>query len=70
MLHLLPLGNIETSSQLSVRYHFQVVLPSGELGNFSASPFVPLGDVLLMYTILGVGYLARNMLKNAIYFYN
>ena len=40
MLHLLPQGNIETISQLSVRYHFQVV-PSGELGNFSASPFVP-----------------------------
>ena len=46
MLPLLPLGNmVNTSLQLenSVRYHFQVVFTSGELGNFKASPFVPLG---------------------------
>ena len=46
MLRSLPLENtVNTSSQLenSVRYHFQVVFTSSELGNFKASPFVPLG---------------------------
>ena len=58
------LGNMgNTSSQLenSVHYHFQVVFTSGELGNFKASPIVPLGILDLVSNSTGI-----NMLKNAI----
>ena len=62
----LPLENtVNTSSQLenrpSVRYHFQVVFTSGELGNFKASPFVPLGVLDLVGSLFGPKY-AENSL--------
>ena len=49
---------VNTSSQLenSVRYHFQVVFTSGELGNFKASPFVPLGVLDLVRSLFGPKY--------------
>ena len=62
MLRSLPVpleNSLNTSSQLlnNVRYHFQVVFNSGELGNFKASPFVPhslkTAIYLQMYVILG-----------------
>ena len=47
-----------TSSQLanSIRYHFQIVFTSGELGNFNASPFVPLGVLDLVGSLFGPKY--------------
>ena len=63
MLRSLPLENtVNTSSQLdnSVRYHFEVLFTSGELGNFKAYPFVPFG--VLDLKLLAV-YLAQYMLK-------
>ena len=59
MLRSLPLGNmVNTSSQLenSVRYHFQVVFTSGKLGNFKASPFVPLGVLDLVSNLTDPKY--------------
>ena len=59
MLRSLPQGNtVNTSSQLenSVRYHFQVVFTSDELGNFKASPFVPLGVLDLVSSLTGPKY--------------
>ena len=64
MLRSLPLENtVNTSLQLenSVRYHFQVVFTSGELGNFKASPFVPLGVLDLVSSLVGSKY-AENSL--------
>ena len=54
---------VTSSSQLenSVRYHFQVVFTSGELGNFKASPFVPLGFLDLVSSLFGPKY-AENSL--------
>ena len=64
MLRSLPLENtVNTSLQLenSVRYQFQVVFTSGELGNFKASPFVPLGVLDLVSSLFGPKY-AENSL--------
>ena len=66
MLCSLPLGNmVNTSSQLenSVRYHLQVVFTSGKLGNFKASPFVPLGVLDLVSSLTGLKY-AKNAIKS------
>ena len=68
MLRSLPLENtVNTSSQLenSVRYHFQVVFTSSELGNFKASPFVPLGVLDLVSSLFGPKY-AENCLQKAL----
>ena len=46
----------------SIRYCFQVVFTSGELGNFHASPFAPLGVLDLVDTMIAV-YFFQNMLK-------
>ena len=64
MLRSLPLKNtVNMSSQLenSIHYHFQVVFPSGKLGNFKASPFVPLGVLDLVSSLYGPKY-AENSL--------
>ena len=64
MLLSLPLENtVNTSSQLenSVRYYFQVVFTSGELGNFKASPFEPLGVLDLVGSLFDPKY-AKNSL--------
>ena len=68
MLRSLPLENtVNTSSQLenSIRYHFQVVFTSGKLGNFKASPFVPLGVLDLVSGLFGPKY-AENCLQKAV----
>ena len=64
MLRSLPLENtVNTSLQLenSVCYHFQVVFTSGELENFKASPFVPIGVLDLVSSLVGPKY-AENFL--------
>ena len=57
MLRSLPLEyTVNTSSQLenSVRYHFQVVFTSGELGHFNAFPFVPVSVLDLQFRKMAV----------------
>ena len=65
MLCSLPLENtVNTSSQLenSVHYHYEVVFTSGELGNFKASPFVPLGVLDLVSSLFGPKYAEKKAL--------
>ena len=61
MLRSLPLVNTSSQLENSVRYHFQVVFTSGKLGNFKASPFVPLGVLDLVRSLFGPKY-AENFL--------
>ena len=54
--------NMSFELENSIRYCFQVVLTSGELGNFHASPFAPLGVPDLMDTMIAV-YFSKICLK-------
>ena len=58
------------SSQLenSVCYYFQAVFTSGELGNLNDSPFVPLGVLDLVGSLIGPKYAANfnKLLKKAL----